>query len=449
MNKWYITLITVFIIVPGHFLYSQNNKAVFPDKDSLTQIRLELNQLKNKQEIIDSKLDSLISDLIHKEQVAEAESEMQKLVDEANHLAVVEREREENLSKKFHSGTRQQQGLNPNLSLGGDFFGAISNSKHEFISEPGDVSYGNNGFFMREVEIGMEAPLDPFTRGKAFLSVTKEAISIEEAYMEWLNLPLKMNLKIGIFYPEFGPLNRYHDHALPQFDRPRALVNLFSNSGLEGTGLSSSFMLPEIIFADASTLDLAVVRGTATGDNFSFADNSFLYIGQFKNFYDLTQDSYFEIRLSGAAGRNPSAGCNFSYVGSLGFTYKWVPMGREKYRTLDWKTELLCSYREEDSGTVFSKGFYSTVQDKLNARLWLGARIGYSELPYDHRQHEWDFSINLDFWQSEFVFTRIQYQYNNRNIESTDPSLPGLLPDDHSLVLQVCWAMGPHKHEAY
>ena len=95
--------------------------------------------------------------------------------------------------------------------------------------------------FLREVEVALEAPLDPFTRGKTFISISKDEISIEEAYMEWLNLPLKMNLKIGIFYAEFGPLNRYHDHALPQFDRPRALVNLFSNKGLGGAWVCCKF----------------------------------------------------------------------------------------------------------------------------------------------------------------------------------------------------------------
>jgi hypothetical protein len=257
-----------------------------------------------------------------------------------------------------------------------------------------------------------------------------------------------MNLKAGIFYTEFGPLNRYHDHALPQFDRPRALVNLFSNKGLGGAGFSSSFMLPEILFASASTLDLTVVNGTETGNNFSFDNSGVLFIGQFKNFYDISIDSYFEIRLSGVTGRNPSEGDNRSYVGSLGLTYKWVPAGREKYRTFDWKTELLYSSRKEISGTIRSRGFYTSVQNKINSRFWIGGRIGYSELPYDSSQNEWDYSINLDFWQSEFVFARIQYQYNRRHIYDFDP-YPRLLPDDHAVILQICWAMGPHKHEAY
>jgi len=450
MRKKIFILFIASFLISGNFLAGQKLQVISGAlQDSLTFLKMELIQLKTQNKIISSRLDSVISDIKKKEEQVKAEDNLKQLLDEANQLAVREKEKEEDLSKKFQSGVRQQQALNPNISLGGDFFAAYSSSKHEFISEPGEISYGNNGFFLREVELALESPLDPFTRGKTFISITKNAISIEEAYMEWLNLPLKMNLKIGIFYSEFGPLNRYHDHALPQFDRPRALVNLFSNKGLGGTGLSSSFMLPRIIFADASTFDMTVVRGTSTADDFSFADNSLLYIGQFKNFYDITQNSYFEIRLSGVTGQNPSEGDNFSYVGSLGLTYKWVPIGREKYRTFDWKTELLFSSRKENTGTIQSKGFYSTIQNKLNARFWIGGRIGYSELPYDSGQHEWDYSINLDFWQSEFVFTRIQYQYNRRNINIQDPYPPGLLPHDHTIFLQVCWAMGPHKHEAY
>ncbi len=444
--KKIIFLFLTLIVFPGHCLMAQIKKESPSSlQDSIELMRNELSLLKNQNKIVVARLDSLLLQLTVSEEVKQSGDDMKRLIDEANGLAEREKEEQENLSKKFHSGIRQQQGLNPNLSLGGDFFCGLSSSKNDYISEPGEVSYGNNGFFMRETEVSFVAPLDPFTRGKAFMSVTKEHISIEEAYMEWLNLPLNMNLKIGIFYSEFGPLNRYHDHALPQFDRPKALVNLFSNKGLGGTGISSTFMLPEVIFADASSFDIAVIKGTATVDTFSFSNEGLLYIGQFKNYYDISRNSYLEFRLSGVTGQNNSTGDNRSYVGSLGITYKWAPVGREKYRTIDWRTELLYSYRKEEAGSIKSKGFYTSLQNKLNARFWIGGRIGYSELPYDAGQYEWDYTINLDFWQSEFVFTRIQYQYNQRNKYYTG----AFLPDDHSIIIQVNWAMGPHKHEAY
>ncbi|MEE4311751.1 MAG: hypothetical protein V2J62_07750, partial [candidate division KSB1 bacterium] len=136
------------------------------------------------------------------------EDQLQKLLDEANKLKRVEKKETSGIGKKFRSGTRKQSGLNPNISVGGDFFFGVSSSKANVISEPSDISYGNNRFELREMEVAFVAPLDPFTRGKSFISVQQDAIAIEEAYMEWLNLPLNLNLKAGIFYSDFGILNR-------------------------------------------------------------------------------------------------------------------------------------------------------------------------------------------------------------------------------------------------
>ncbi len=179
--------------------------------------------------------------------------EFETLMKEADRLSMQEEEHEVDVSKKFFSGVRQQQGLNPNISFGMDFFGGISTSKASSISEPSDISYGNNGFFLREAQLSLVAPLDPFTRGKAFISASSEGFMVDEVYMEWLNLPLSMNLKAGVFKSEFGFLNRYHDHALPQFDRPRVLVNMFGQGGLGGAGLATNFMLPSVIAHASST----------------------------------------------------------------------------------------------------------------------------------------------------------------------------------------------------
>ncbi|MCU0644508.1 MAG: hypothetical protein MUC94_09620, partial [bacterium] len=378
----------------------------------------------------------------------EQEDELKKLLEEANKLKTVEKKEETGVGKKFYSGERQQSGLNPNISVSGDFFGAISSSKSKFISQPSDVSYGNNRFELRELQIELVSPLDPFTRGKSFISMTKDEISIEEAYMEWLNLPANLNLKIGIFYTEFGTLNRYHDHALPQFDRPRVLVNMFSNKGLGGWGMAGNFLLPPLLWADASSFDISLING---GDDHSFTSEgkfNLLSVGQFKNYYDITDATYFEWSLSGAAGKNDASEKLWSYVGDLAFTVKWVPIGRSKYRTIDWKTELLFNYRETPTGHIQSKGFFTSLQNKLNARYWFSGRIGYSELPWDNNQHEWDFTTCLDFWQSEFVFYRFQYQYSLRDFTSY-LDYAGPFPDDHTFLFHACWAMGPHKHEAY
>jgi hypothetical protein len=438
MRRKYIfyTLLTII------FIAFSNWSTFAQDK----QVKDESSQLSNEQKL--QELEKLVNELKAKIDKKEKGDKLKKLLEEAKELSTKAKEEKITVSKRFHSGARSQQKLNPNISLGGDFFAGYSSSKADFVNEPSDVSYGNNRFELREVELSLQAPLDPFTRGKTFISISKEEIAIEEAYMEWLNLPLNVNLKAGIFYAEYGPLNRHHDHALPQFDRPRALVNHFTTGGLGGCGFSFNFMLPNLFFADASTFDFAVING---GNNFSFTNEgkyNLLTVGQFKNYYDLSRDTYLEFRLSGVAGKNDPDEKYNSYIGSLGMILKWVPVGRSKYRTVDWKTELLYGYREGMLKDVSSKGFYSSLQYKLNARYWLTGRIGYSELPYDNTQSEWDFTTCLDLWQSEFVFMRFQYQYNLRDINNME-IYSGKLPDDHSFIVQINWAMGPHKHEAY
>ena len=374
----------------------------------------------------------------------EQETDLQKLLEEAKKLKTVEKKEEHSIGKKFHTGVRQQSGLNPNISLAGDFFGSISSKQNDFIKTPSDFNYGNNGFFLREAEISLVSPLDPFTRGKTFFSITEDEISIEEAYLEWLNLPANMNLKMGLFNAEFGILNRYHDHALPQFDRPRVLTNLFTNGNMGGLGLGGNFLLKPLFGSDASLFDLAFVNG-GTGQSFTNqGDLNILYVGNFINFYDITQNTFFEWRIGGITGFNDPEEQHRTIVGNISLNLKWVPLDKSKYRTFDWKTEFFVSQRATSFNTIYSNGFYSSIQNKLNSRWWLTGRIDYSELPIDNDQNEWTYTLGADFWQSEFVFIRFQYQYSNRNFQNKQ-----LYLDDHTVVVQVNWAMGPHKHEIY
>jgi hypothetical protein len=394
--------------------------------------------------ILEQRIEKLETEL----QQRNEEDKIQELLNEANQLTTQEKEEETGISKKFFSGVRQQQGLNPNISVLGDFFGAVSSSGNNLVTEESGFSYGNNGMYMRGLETTFESALDPFARGKVILHLHQHELEVEEAYMELLNLPFNLKLKTGIFYAEYGLLNRYHTHALPQFDRPHVAANYFGNEGLGGMGIAGNFLLPEILFANASSLDISVNEG---GNDFIFTTERkiiLLYSARFNNYYDLSENSFIEYNISGVAGRNDTSVFTNSFVGCIGIRFKWIPQGRSKYRTLDWMTEFYYGIAETSDRNIKSTGFYTSIQNKLNARFWVSGRIGYSQLPYDNKQDEWDYTVCLDYWQSEFVFFRFQYQYNQRNINNMLEGL-GEFPSDHSFLIQVSWAMGPHKHEAY
>lgn len=379
----------------------------------------------------------------------EQEDELKRLMDEANKLSEKKAAPELDITKKFQSGERLQQKLNPNFSVLGDNYAAITTGNNSFNREPSNYTHGYSGIYLRSLELSMEASLDPFTRGKAFLDINDRGINIEEAYMELINLPLNMSLKAGVFFPEFGLLNRYHTHALPQFNRPQVCVNYFDPDGFNGTGMAAAFLLPPLLFSDASSLNFAVISGNS--DNNSFPDISsrnFLYVGHLKNYYNISDASYFEYTLSSVTGKNGTYNGNYSWISSLGLHYKWQPPSKAKYKSSEWMAELYYGKRESIAGLEKSKGFYVLSHNKVSTRWWFGARAGYSEMPFDASQYIWDYSVNLDFWQSEFVFFRLQYQYNNRDINFILNN-PVYYPSDHAIILQVSWAMGPHKHEAY
>jgi len=356
----------------------------------------------------------------------------------AQTLAQKKKKVDDSETRKFHSGLRQQSALNPNISLGGDFYTAYGSSSSEYNRLQGDRSWGTGRFFLREMELSLQAPLDPFTRGKVSLSFGREGVVVEEGYMQWLNLPLNMNLKVGEFKTQFGQLNRYHDHALPQFDRPYVLNAFFGVGTLGGFGVGANFLLPALT-AHVNELDLEFVSG---GTGITFTDQSkhdFIFVAHYKNYYDLNRSTYLELGFSGATGHTDAKADMRATLFSTDLTLKWAPPGRSKYRGLEWRTELIYGERELANQTIESWGGFSYLQYRIGPKHLVGMRADYTQFPENEVFEEKGVSLLLDYWQSEFVFLRFQYSLIDRNFDE----------NDHRFIVQTCWAMGPHKHETY
>lgn len=417
MQKLILYIVTVLILIQITPLQAESQSVL----DSLLT-RLE--NLENKQQQQEAE-----------KAKAEKKAKLKRLLEEAKSKKKAE---EPAVAKKFHSGLRQQSALNPNISLGGDFFATYGTSETEYNRVPSEVSMGSGTFDLRELELGIESTLDPYSRGKVFLSFGREGVSLEEGYVEWLNGPFGMNIKAGEFKTQFGQLNRYHDHALPQFVRPLVLINYFGLTSLKGFGIGANFLLPSMI-AHVNTLDLQVVNGGVDQSFTSAGKQNLIYVGHLKNYYDLNRSTYFEVGFSGAYGYNDAAETLASRIGGIDLTLKWSPPGRQKYKMLEWRTEALVSSREMPSQTEETWGAFSSLQYRLTAKTLASIRLDYSQLPWNANLEEKGFAVTYDYWQSEFVFMRFQYTYIDRNFDESD----------NRFTIQTCWAMGPHKHEAY
>ncbi|MFQ6103012.1 MAG: hypothetical protein ACE5OP_01825 [Candidatus Glassbacteria bacterium] len=346
----------------------------------------------------------------------------------------------------FTSPQRQLRELNPEISILGDLIGILSLGSS--VEDQGYEVEGNgsghehagldDGFELQEVELSLQAPLDPYSLAKFFVSIHDGKVEMEEAYAEWTNLPGRMQLKLGRFNNAFGTLNRWHEHAFPTNKIPLAIRNIFGEEGLVGIGGSLVFLLPSL-WAHYNELALEVVNGdnerAFSGEGFEKPVGLF----HLKNYYDLSAATYLEIGLSGAIGENAPGLDDETVIEGLDLSIGWAPPQRARYRSLELRAEAFFEQRDTPAGRLDTFSFLSFVDLKF-ARRWTGGiQFDYVQDALHKEEVAYELVPFLTFWQSEFVRLRFQYRALR---ESTDGW-------DHSLIFQSTWALGPHKHEKY
>jgi hypothetical protein len=361
------------------------------------------------------------------------------------------------------------------------------------ISFLGDVSYDwtsgemKDGFLLRGAELGFQAPLDPYTRFKAYLGAHSDPFALEmheheegeeeedehghghggdlslevgEAYMEWVALPTNLRLYAGKFRQQYGTLNRWHLHALPTVDAPFALRNAFGSHGLVGLGVGAEWQLPSL-WATSNGLTVEVVNAdndqAFAGAHWS--DPSFLV--RHTGFFDLGPDAYVDVGLNAARGPNDETGTTDTTVAGIDFNFLWEPVNRARYRMFELRGEWIhSSFGREDAPSIRTDSFYAYLSWRMSRRWIVGLRYDDAELPSDRFElfdpdtleplefreglKETGWSPYLTWWQSEFVRVRLQYQHATRDFVA-----PWGDDDDDKLWLQITFAAGPHKHESY
>ena len=125
--------------------------------------------------------------------------------------------------------------LNPKISVIADFVGQSGTA--------GDPGQTEDGFHLREVEIGVQADIDPYARADFFIGGMNDAGAppeLEEGYFTLLSLPGGLQARGGKFRANFGRLNMVHPHELPQVDSPLALDAFLGEERLASTGFELS-----------------------------------------------------------------------------------------------------------------------------------------------------------------------------------------------------------------
>jgi hypothetical protein len=323
---------------------------------------------------------------------------------------------------QFVGQERNQAQLNPEITVTGDVRAYATTSGIQ-----------RDNFDPREVEIGFQSALDPYSRTKIFVSLENGEVGIEEGYAYWTGLPGHLRLDVGKFRQQFGEMNRWHLHAVPETEYPLALTTYLGEDGLAGTGLSLYRA-----FGGFGTHEFTaqVTRSASDGELFAGGGRP-SYLLHLRNFWQLGRATYMQLGGTGLLGGNPDSSLHTA-IGGLEFRFTWRPPEQALYRDLTLRSELLVLRKRYGGASSTRLGGYVSSSYRLNQRFVAGVRFDYVEDPavgIVTRQ----IVPSLTLWQSEWVFLRAQYQW--QRIATANST--------HQFALQAVWAMGPHKHETY
>jgi hypothetical protein len=323
------------------------------------------------------------------------------------------------------AGPRNANLLNPEISATGDFRLTVR-----------DESPQRDNAVLREVELSVQSTLDPYSKTKIFLTFEDEEIGVEEGYIYYAGLPARIRADAGKFRQALGDLNRWHLHALPEDEYPLVYQRFLGEEGLSGIGVSLYTPLP---FSLAGGTHEVWLQGTLSESEPLYAGGRQpTVLGRLQNFWQLSRSSYAQVGFTATGGNNSEADLTSRLLG-LDFRFTYRPPNAGTRRDITFRAE---GYRLHSTELGESTNRYGTFLD-LNARLsrrWIvGARYDWVEAPRGPDDTEWRITPTLTWWQSEFVYLRLQGEHRNSDLAGTQ----------NLLTLQAVWAMGPHKHETY
>lgn len=401
------------------------------------------------------------------------EDELQKIIEEAEAEAKAPEEAEKPEERTFLWGALALQKLNPELSLSADVLASfVIDDDRRFFNSVEDRSR----ISIREVGLQLQHVLDPYSMFKACLNFIPEPepeVEVEEVYITWFGIVPSLSLTVGRFRQNFGVVNRWHGHDLDQTQYPMAMTQVLGEGGINQTGIVLKWFMPPLI-AHANEFVLEVTNAENetlfAGEHFSIPS----ILAHLKNYYDLSDSTYLELGLSGIFGTNNKRGYlnddnalktedwRQTWAAGADLTISWAPPSRAKYRGFTWRTEAYFVHKEtatsqdvidsgwgEADGNRVSWGAFSYIDVRLSPKWIVGVR-GDVALPTVRVVDDvaWDIVPYITFWQSEFVYLRLEYQHKEKIPMDRPDETIGRITDNRVL-LQIDFAAGPHKHEKY
>ena len=338
--------------------------------------------------------------------------------------------------------------LLPDISLVGDLIADLS--------PDGTTQEDGTRFSIREVELALQAAVDPTFRGDVFIGFSDaEGVHIEQAFLTAASLPIEVRL--GRFLTPFGKQNTTHRHDLHTVDHSLVVQRLLGEEGMKSTGLYLAQSLAPFGFFQELILTAADRLGEAPED-LSVAESTnkdidgLAYGARLRNYWDLSNASNIEISGSWMTGRRerplevPQGEVNAVALRQNTFgadvTFRWRPPAQGLYKSFILQSEFMV--QQNDNPEVSASppvplgdysGLYVFGRYQISRRGYLGARFDTLEDPEFDGERTNAFSGIWQFYPSEF--SKIVAKFERVSPKSFEAF--------NRFILQATFALGPHK----
>lgn len=366
--------------------------------------------------------------------------------------------------------------LLPDFSAVGDLVGDLS--------PKGSTQADRSRLGVREVELAVQAVVDPYFRGDVFLGISDiEKISIEQAFLTTTSLPNQLELKIGRFLMPFGKQNTTHRHDLHTIEYPWVIQKLLSDDGLKGTGLWGSRVFSP--FGFYQELQVTAVdrlsppaEGLTTAEDVNKSFGGLGFSARLRNYVDLNEATNVELSFSALTGKRDQpldATYSISVPSTSGgqpvltdvnatvarqstfgadLTFRWRPLQQGLYESFILQSEVMRQQNERNPAlpaavcTFFScrqpsyagpqrdyTGAYVFARYQTGQRQFIGARYDYVENPENNGRTLNAGSVYLEWYPSEFSKLAAGYEAVKNAGEDVV----------NRLLIQATFSLGPHK----
>jgi hypothetical protein len=370
--------------------------------------------------------------------------------------------------------------LHPDFSAVGDLVGDLS--------PKGSTQADRSRLGVREVELAVQAVVDPYFRGDVFLGISDlESISIEQAFLTTTSLPNQLELKLGRFLMPFGKQNTTHRHDLHTIEYPYVIQKLLSDDGFKGTGLWGSRVFSPFGFYQELQIT-AVDRlspatpGLTTAEEVNKSLGGLGFSARLRNYVDLNEATNVELSVSALTGKrdqpldatygvlttSTSGGqpvladvnATIARQSTFGadFTFRWRPLQQGLYQSFILQSEVMHQLNQRDPALPVAEclpvpvpvtctqptyagptrdytGAYVFARYQTGQRQFIGARYDYVQNPENDGRTLTAGSVYLEWYPSEFSKLAAGY-------EALKNSGDDLV---NRLLVQATFSLGPHK----